>query len=258
MKKKNVLNLLVMALSLVFVAFTVLFLRHYGIGGSLNTLGIIFTIGSVLIFVFFLSIDPGYGWVKSTNYTTVYIVMSISVLICIVGVILMALGSGIHEERVKEIAAENRCKAFQEGNAAMVMADDWFYLVDKKTFDDITAYFFRKRGDVALFKIVAVVNQGKVNVVNELEVFSDFLVQPVTITSAECLCPGVFEREFSVSYAKKEQLGSGAQFTLTAKGSGEAAGAIVTLKCDLLNEAVEKSSSFSSREVLTGEAASGQ
>lgn len=242
-----------MALSLGFVALTVLFLRHYGIGGSLNTLGIIFTIGSVLIFVFFLSIDPGYGWVKSTNYTTSYIVISISVLICIVGVILMALGSGIHEGRLRVIAEENRCKSFQEGNVVRVMADDWFYLSDKKQLNDIDVYFFRKRGDVSLFRILAVVDQGKVNMVSELEVYSELLAKPVNITSAECLCPGVFEREFCISNSKKEQLSGNAQFTVTAKGSGEAAGSIVTLKCVLLAETMEESSSLFSGKMPNGE-----
>jgi len=214
-----------MMLSLGFLALAVLFLRHYGLGGSLNTLGIIFTIGSILIFVFFLSIDPGYGWARSINYSVSYTVIATSVVICIVGIMLMALGRGMHEGEERKLAASNRCDALRAGEATKVMAEEWFYLASEKNMTDISLYLFRKRGDIAAFKIVVLFEPGELGAsVKELVISSPLLEQPIKVMAEECLCPGVYEKDLSVGYANKEQLSIGAQFTVTMIGSSELVG----------------------------------
>lgn len=65
--KKYMPTLLFLLIVLGCASFFVLFFVENGMGGLLSLIGYILLAASVLSFLFFLSIDPGYGWTKTVN-----------------------------------------------------------------------------------------------------------------------------------------------------------------------------------------------
>jgi len=90
--KRYLPTLLLLIILSTFVSFSLVFFLHNGLGKSLSLIGYIFLAASILAFLFFLSIDPGYGWVKSANLHKNHIVVSIFIALFIVSVGLIVVG----------------------------------------------------------------------------------------------------------------------------------------------------------------------
>ena len=62
--RKHLPNILLCIVVLANIYFMTRYIRNNGMGMFLSTTGIVFLILGIVIFIFFLSIDPGYGWTK--------------------------------------------------------------------------------------------------------------------------------------------------------------------------------------------------
>ncbi len=74
------------------VSLSLLFYLRYGLGRSLCLAGYILLAISLLSFLFFLSIDPGYGWVRSSDLRKNHITVFIFIGLFIVSLGLIILG----------------------------------------------------------------------------------------------------------------------------------------------------------------------
>ena len=90
--KRYMPTILLLIILLSLLSFSLVFFLQYGLGKSLSLVGYIFLVASILSFLFFLSIDPGYGWTASGNIYKNHIVISIFVVLFIVSVVLIVVG----------------------------------------------------------------------------------------------------------------------------------------------------------------------
>jgi len=90
--KRHLPTLLLLIILSSFVSLSLVFFLHNGLGKSLSLIGYIFLAASILAFLFFLSIDPGYGWVNSANLHKNHIVVSIFIVLFIVSIGLIVVG----------------------------------------------------------------------------------------------------------------------------------------------------------------------
>ncbi len=97
--KRYMPTILLLIILLSIVSFALIFFLHYGLGKSLSLAGYILLAASILSFLFFLSIDPGYGWIKPSNLYKNYIVISILVTLFILSVILIVVGNRVSESQ---------------------------------------------------------------------------------------------------------------------------------------------------------------
>ncbi len=90
--KRYLPTLLLLIFLLTFISFSVAFFLHNGLGKSLCLLGYILLAASILSFLFFLSIDPGYGWVKSVNLHKNHRFVFLFILLFITSIGIIVLG----------------------------------------------------------------------------------------------------------------------------------------------------------------------
>lgn len=111
--------LLIILLSL--LSFSLVFFLQYGLGKSLSLVGYIFLVASILSFLFFLSIDPGYGWATSGNLYKNYIVISVFIVLFIISVVLIVVGHRVSELRnttICELRGKEQLRATQVAGTA--------------------------------------------------------------------------------------------------------------------------------------------
>jgi len=97
--KRYMPTILLLLILLSFGSFALVFFLRYGLGKSLSLVGYILLAASVLSFLFFLSIDPGYGWITSSNLYKNYIVISILVTLFLVSILLIIVGDRVSESQ---------------------------------------------------------------------------------------------------------------------------------------------------------------
>ncbi len=108
--KRYLPTILLLIILSTFISCSLVFFLHNGLGKSLSLIGYIFLAASILAFLFFLSIDPGYGWVKSANLHKNHFVVSVFIVLFIVSVGFIVLGRQMtnHQDHalIKERGAE--------------------------------------------------------------------------------------------------------------------------------------------------------
>ena len=97
--KRYMPTILFLIILLSLSSFSVMFFLQHGLGKSLSLIGYIFLVASILSFLFFLSIDPGYGWTSSVNLYKNYIVIFIFIMLFIVSIVLIFAGHRLSELR---------------------------------------------------------------------------------------------------------------------------------------------------------------
>ena len=102
--KRYMPTILLLIILLSLLSFSLVFFLQYGLGKSLSLVGYIFLVASILSFLFFLSIDPGYGWAISGNLYKNHIVMSVFIVLFIVSVVLIVVGHRVSELRNRTIS----------------------------------------------------------------------------------------------------------------------------------------------------------
>ncbi len=90
--KRYLPTLLLLIILSTFISFSVVFFLHNGLGKSLCLIGYILLAASILSFLFFLSIDPGYGWVKSANLHKNHRFVFLFIILFIVSISIIILG----------------------------------------------------------------------------------------------------------------------------------------------------------------------
>ena len=103
--KRYMPTLLFLLIVLGCASFFVLFFLKNGLGGSLSLIGYILLAASILSFLFFLSIDPGYGWVKSTNLHKNHRLVLLFIVLFIVSVSFIVLGQMMGASQVRPVDA---------------------------------------------------------------------------------------------------------------------------------------------------------
>lgn len=213
--KKQLPTILLLSIILAGVVLAGLFISHYGMGIFLRTAGVALTILSIVIFSFFLSIAPGYGWVKSINFNKNYIMIFASLAICMVGIVLIVFGQRIHIVQVEAADQEKRCLELRAGNAAEVLKKDWYSLRDLKESDELKVYLFQQKSDTNEYKIVASLSpEEKKSALKRLKIISKSLPKPVTLKARDNMCKGVFEKDISLLFTKKQNKDPSIQFDI--------------------------------------------
>lgn len=95
--KRYMPTILFLIILLSLLSFSLVFFLQHGLGKSLSLVGYIFLVASILSFLFFLSIDPGYGWATSVNLYKNYIVISVLVVLFIISIVLIVVGHQVSE-----------------------------------------------------------------------------------------------------------------------------------------------------------------
>lgn len=104
--KRHLPTLLFLIILLSFSSVALLFLLHHGPGKTLRLAGYIFLGASLLSFLFFLSIDPGYGWVKPANPQKNQVVLSAFLALFILSIGLIVLGQRMSESHTRSLGNE--------------------------------------------------------------------------------------------------------------------------------------------------------
>ncbi len=103
--KKSMPTILSFIIGCTLIAGTGWYCFHFGVGKSLSAFGFILLAAAILLFLFFLSIDPGYGWTRSDNFNKNYIVIFITLAIFIIGVALIFIGQHLSKEQVTSLGS---------------------------------------------------------------------------------------------------------------------------------------------------------
>ncbi len=90
--KRYMPTLLLLIVLACAVSFSLLYLFHHGLGRFLRLAGYVFLATSFLSFLFFLSIDPGYGWISSPDLQKNHMALSIFIILFILSIGLILLG----------------------------------------------------------------------------------------------------------------------------------------------------------------------
>ncbi len=204
--KKQMPNILLVIIVLVNLLFMSMYVGNNGLGRFISTTGIVFLAIGIVVFIFFLSIDPGYGWVQSIDLRKNYILIFTSLAICMAGVVLIVIGQHRHELHLETMAEMERCQGLQAGNVAEVLKKDWYSLRDRQNHGALSVYLFQKKSNRNNYKIIASVNsQNSTQELDSLTVSSEVIPQPLTLDWQECACPGVFEKDVSVDFERNQQ-----------------------------------------------------
>ncbi len=213
-------------LLLVVVLANIFFMGQYiwnnGLGMFFTITGTIFLVMGIVIFIFFLSIDPGYGWTKSIDLTKNYIMIFTSMAVCIAGVVLIVTGQHVNELHAQSVNEEKRCQELIAGNSEKVLKEDWYSLRDQKNMGLLTVYLFQKKSNRNNYKIVATLNQtGTTQTVRNLTISSESIPQAITVDSKDSVCSGVFEENISIDFVRHQKLNEQVQFDLSITISGK-------------------------------------
>ncbi len=243
--KKQMPNILLVIIVLVNLLFMSMYVGNNGLGRFISTTGVVFLAIGVVVFIFFLSIDPGYGWVKSIDLRKNYILIFTSLAICMVGAVLIVIGQHRHELHLETLAEVKRCQGLQAGNVAEVLKKDWYSLRDRQIHGALTVYLFQKKSNRNNYKIVASVNSEKsTQELDSLTISSETIPQPLSLDWQECVCPGVFEKDVSIDFERNQQLNQQVQFDLLMTMSEDVcaepavAGSITNIQLTLQNQPV--------------------
>lgn len=192
------------------------YISKNGLGLFFNTTGIIFLILGVIIFIFFLSIDPGYGWTRNIDLTKNYIMIFTSLAVSIVGIVFIVTGQHINELHVQDQDKKSRCKELIAGNAENVMKKDWYSLRDRKEQGPLNVYLFQKKSNRNNYKIIATINEPNLPLVTgDLTISSELIPQPITIAGKDSVCTGIFEKDINIDFNRHQQLREQVKFDLT-------------------------------------------
>lgn len=214
--KKHLPNLLLLAV-LSTGSFAVwAYIRAYGIGRFLGATGIVFLLLGIVIFIFFLSIDPAYRWAKSIDLTRNYIIIFISMAVSMTGIVLLVTGQHIDALHNEAQYIENRCSGILSGKAPEIVGRDWYVLQDRKRSELVNVYLFRKKSDRNKFTIIATrsVDDPEVEI-RKLTISSSAISSRVSAYPEDSVCPGVFEENISVDYDMHQQLNGHVVFDLS-------------------------------------------
>lgn len=222
----NLLLVLVVSANIFFMGR---YIRNNGLGMFLSTTGMVFLVLGLVIFIFFLSIDPGYGWSKTIDLTKNYIMIFTSMAIGIAGVVLIVVGQQMNELHVQSLNNDKRCRQLISGNAAEILKKDWYRLRNQKSRAGISVYLFQKKSDRNSYKIIGTIDDAKSSpAIKDLTITSMFIEQPIVANKNDSTCPGVFEKNISINLDRNQELNEQVQFdlvfTITAESGTERSG----------------------------------
>ena len=213
--RKKLPNILLAIVVLVNIFFMGTYIRNNSLGLFLSTTGIVLLILGVIIFIFFLSIDPGYGWTKSIDLTKNYIMIFTSMAVSIVGVVLIITGQHMNELHVLSISEKERCQDIMGGKIAEVMKRDWYTLRDRLSQDKLDLYLFQKKSDRNNYKIIATIRDANISqTINNMAITSDSIPNTLYAVANNSKCPGVLEKNISIDFDKHQQTAGTVKFNL--------------------------------------------
>ncbi len=108
--KRYLPTLLLLIILSTFISFSVVFFLHNGLGKSLCLIGYILLAASILSFLFFLSIDPGYGWVKSANLHKNHRFVFLFIILFIISIGFIVLGLQLSASHPRLIDTHGRAE----------------------------------------------------------------------------------------------------------------------------------------------------
>ena len=222
--KKHMPNILLIIVVLANVFFISQYILKNSLGMFFNVTGIVFLILGIFIFIFFLSIDPGYGWTKSIDLTKNYIMIFTSLSVSIAGIVLIVTGQHINEIHVKSINDSKRCEQLLNGNAEKILIKSWYTLQDQDNKGSLNVYLFQKKSNRNNYKIIATLNDsGTTQNIHDLTISSVALPLPIIINTKDSVCPGVIEKDISIDFDKHQKLSEQIQFSILMTISGNLA-----------------------------------
>jgi len=180
-----------------------------------STTGIVLLVLGIIIFIFFLSIDPGYGWTKSIDLSKNYIMIFTSMAVVMAGVVFIISGQHMNDLHVQSIKAKMRCQELVSGNVAKVLKKDWYSLRDQKRKKPLQVYLLQKKSDRNDYKIIATFNDAESKqIVRNFTITSDSIPQSIAVDKNDSSCPGVFEKNISIDFDIHQKLNEQIQFDL--------------------------------------------
>ncbi len=182
-----------------------------------NMAGIVFLILGIVIFIFFLSIDPGYGWTKSIDLNKNYILIFISIAVCVTGVVLIVTGQYMNELHEQAINERNRCQQMIAGNAEGLLKKELYSLRDQENRPPLRTYLFQEKRNRGNYKIIATFNSTSTGQrVRSIRISSGSVPQQISINTEDSVCPGVFEENISIGFDGHNKQNEQVQFDLLA------------------------------------------
>jgi len=204
--RKNLPNVLLLLVVLANVFFMGLYIRNNGIGLFLSTTGTVFLVLGIIIFIFFLSIDPGYGWTKSIDLTKNYIMIFTAMAVCMAGVVLIVSGKQLHDLHVASLSQKERCLELAAGKAPEVLKRDWYTLQDREDREFLHVYLFQKKSDRNEYKIIVTADRDSAATkIRQLVIASDSIPAPLQAAAKDASCPEVFEKNIRVDFDWQQQ-----------------------------------------------------
>lgn len=213
--RKHLPNFLLLIFVLTNIFFMALYIRNNGLGLFLRTTGIVLVVLGVIIFIFFLSIDPGYGWIRSIDFTRNYIMIFSSMAVCILGAVFIVTGQHLNELYRTALNMEKRCQQLIAGKATEVLQRDWYSLRDSHALENIHVYLFQKKSDRNDFRIIATVDQERTNnIIRDIVISSQAMPRQIAVDSRDSICPGVYEKDIFIAYEELQNSGGNVRFDL--------------------------------------------
>ena len=199
------------------------YILHNGLGMFLSTTGIIFLVLGIIIFIFFLSIDPGYGWTKTIDLSKNYIMIFASMAIGITGVVLIVIGQQINEMYMQTLNEAKRCRQLLSGNAEEVLKQDWYTLCDQMNEDFFEVYLFQKKSNRNNYKIAVIKkSMESARTVKNLIITSELIPQLIMVNNDDSACSGVLEKDISINFKRNQQHNGNVRFDLLLTITDEA------------------------------------
>ncbi len=244
--KKHLPNILLLTVILTNIFFMGSYIKNNGIGLFLSTTGIVFLILGVIIFIYFLSIDPGYGWSKSIDLTKNYIMIFTSMAVGMTGIVFIVSGQHMNDLHIQKTNSQIRCKELLAGNVEEILKKDWFSLRDQKKAKPLSVYLFQKKSDRNNYKIIATKSdQSTIRFKTNLVISSNLISNPIVVEENNSVCQGVLEKDISIDFEKHQKLNEFVQFNITVTIPEDtivdsvSAGKVETLQFTLQNKASE-------------------
>ncbi len=227
--KKNLPNIILLILLSSSSVLLFYLFKSFGLGMFLKAFGIFMILAGIFVFIFFLSIDPGYGWSKKVNFNSNYLAISAAVIICIAGSLMFFLGKEIQVSTFLEESEKTRCQQMRDGLVGNALGKDWFFLSDKKIESSVTLYLFQKRGEAEKYKVIVVDSpEGNANEVSKVNVSSAYCKNIEVFQAKGDFCAGIFEGDIVTRSPEGVAIGSKVIFnvklTFNASGSSVVSG----------------------------------
>lgn len=213
--RKHLPNILLLIFILTNIFFMGLYIRNNGLGLFLRTTGIVLVVLGVIIFIFFLSIDPGYGWIRSIDFSRNYIMIFSSMAVCILGMVFIVSGQHLDDLYRRTLNMEKRCQQLIAGKATQILQRDWYSLRDSHSLENIHVYLFQKKSDRNDFRIIATVDQTRSNeVIRDIVISSQAIPRQIAVDYQDSICPGVFEKDIFIEYGELQKRNGEVRFDL--------------------------------------------